>query len=328
MAVSRSRDQNTRQIKARAAMLGFSYCGVSEAGFLAEEAPRLENWLSKDMHGKMAYMANWFDKRLDPRLLVPGAKSVVTLLYNYHNPDGPLDPEAPKISQYAYGRDYHQVIKAKLRELVHWIEEEIGAVEGRVFVDSAPVMERAWAKKSGTGWVGKNSLVINPKAGSYYFLCEFISDLDLVPDGPLKDYCGTCTACMDACPTEAIPSPYVVDGSRCISYLTIELKDEFIPDEFQGEFGNWAFGCDICQEVCPWNRFAKRHSEPAFEPTHGLLELDRQQWEDMSEDIFQKMFRHTAVKRRGYKGLRRNIQFLNRAESDQEGTQPDKGADH
>ncbi len=314
-----SPEQTTRRIKAQAAALGFQFCGVSKAEFLAEEAPRLETWLKRGMHGKMAYMANWFDKRLDPRLLVPGAKSVVTLLYNYHNPDKPADPTAPRISQYAYGRDYHQVIKAKLRELMAWIGREIGAVDGRVFVDSAPVLERAWARRSGAGWVGKNGNLINPKAGSYFFLCELISDLVMEPDGPMPDFCGTCSACMDACPTGAIPEPYVVDGSRCISYFTIELKDELIPAAHQGQFGNWAFGCDICQEVCPWNRFARRHQEPAFELHEGLLDLKTRDWEEMTEDVFQRFFRNSAVKRAGFRGLKRNVKFLKLRRSEEPG---------
>ncbi len=316
--------ERTRQIKAKARELGFSFCGVSEAGFLEEEAPRLEAWLNQGMHGKMAYMANWFDKRLDPRLLVPGARSVLSLMYNYHNPEVPQDPEAPRISQYAYGRDYHPVIRGLLRDLVAWIEREIGAVEGRVFVDSAPVLERAWARRSGLGWVGKNGNLIHPRAGSWYFLCELISDLDLQPDGPMKDYCGTCTACMDACPTDAIPQPYVVDGSRCISYLTIELRDEVLPPEWKGRMSQWAFGCDICQEVCPWNRFAKRHEQPAFEPPPGLLAMDKRAWEELNEEVFQRLFRHSAVKRTGYRGLKRNLRLLGLGT---EGPEPEASAD-
>lgn len=302
--------ERTRWVKQQALDLGFQFCGVSKAAFLEEEAPRLEAWLNQNYHGKMAYMARCFDERLDPRKLVPGARSVVTLLYNYHNPDRAADPEAPRISQYAYGKDYHHVIKAKLRSWVHGLEAELGAIQGRVFVDSAPVLERAWAKRSGVGWVGKNSNLIHPKAGSYYFLCEFISDLVLEPDGPMRDYCGTCTACMDACPTDAIPSPYVVDGSRCISYFTIELKDELLPKDLAGQFGSWAFGCDICQEVCPWNRFSRRHSEPAFEPPEGLLGMARSDWQELTEAVFQRLFRHSPVKRTGYKGLLRNLLFI------------------
>ncbi len=297
-------------IKQLASKHGFSFCGISKAEFLAEEAPRLEAWLKRGMHGQMGYMTNWYDKRLDPTLLVPGARSVISLMYNYHNPDKARDEDAPRISQYAYGKDYHHVIKTRLREFVQDIEWKIGSVQGRVFVDSAPVLERAWASKSGIGWMGKNSNLIHPKAGSWFFLCELICDLDLEVDGPIKDYCGTCTACMDACPTDAIPTPYVVDGSRCISYFTIELKEEVIPAEMQGKFGNWAFGCDICQEVCPWNRFATRHREADFDAPEALLEMNREQWEEMSEEVFQNLFRHSALKRSGYRGLKRNLRFL------------------
>lgn len=305
------RSARTQALKREAQRLGFAFVGVSAADFLDEDAPRLEAWLKAGRHGRMGYMENWFDKRLDPRKLVPGARSVVTLLYNHHNPARPSDPEAPRISQYAYGEDYHHVIKRKLRGLVDWMEREIGAVEGRVFVDSAPVLERAWARRSGTGWVGKNGMLIHPKAGSYFFLAEFISDLDLEPDGPMKDYCGTCRACMDACPTDAIPEPYQVDGSRCISYLTIELKDANLPEAFRGQMENWAFGCDICQEVCPWNRFAQKHREAAFEPKEGLLERPVQEWQEMTEALFRQWFKGSSpVKRTKFKGLRRNLDFL------------------
>jgi len=310
MASMTSVPDRTQWVKRLALEHGFQYCGISKADFLAEEAPRLEAWLRQDRHGKMGYMARHFDERLDPRKLVPGARSVVTLLYNYHNPDRAIDPEAPRISQYAYGSDYHHVIKAKLGNWVQALEAHIGTLQGRVFVDSAPVMERAWAQRSGVGWIGKNSNLIHPKAGSYYFLCEFISDLELEPDGPIRDYCGTCTACMDACPTDAIPSPYVVDGSRCISYFTIELRDELLPETMRGQFGNWAFGCDICQEVCPWNRFSRRHSEPAFEPPEGLLGMERGDWQELTQVVFQRLFRHSPVKRTGYQGLLRNLRFL------------------
>jgi epoxyqueuosine reductase len=304
------RDQ-TIAVKRFAQQLGFAYVGISKAEHLEEEAPRLEAWLKAGRHGRMGYMENWFDKRLDPRKLVPGARSVLTLLYNHHNPAKPEDPAAPRISQYAYGEDYHHVIKHKLRGLVERIQTDIGDVEGRVFVDSAPVLERAWARRSGTGWVGKNGMLIHPRAGSYFFLAEFISDLDLEPDGPMKDYCGTCTACMDACPTDAIPEPYRVDGSRCISYLTIELKDATLPEAFRGRMENWAFGCDICQEVCPWNRFAQKHQEPAFEPKAGLLERSVEEWEELTESVFKQWFKGSSpVKRTKYSGLRRNLDFL------------------
>ncbi|HCS21479.1 MAG TPA: tRNA epoxyqueuosine(34) reductase QueG, partial [Bacteroidetes bacterium] len=244
------RQAHSRWIKEAALELGFSFCGISEARFLEEEAPRLESWLQAGHHGAMGYMANHFDKRLDPRLLVPGAKSVVSLLYNYHNSEVPLDPEAPKIASYAYGRDYHKVVKKKLLRLMEQLEQKVGKVEGRAFVDSAPVMERQWAAQAGLGWTGKNTLLINKQQGSWFFLAELIIDLELEADAPIKDYCGTCTACIDACPTDAI-TPYSVAAEKCISYLTIELKDD-IPEEFKGKMESWAFGCDICQQVCPW----------------------------------------------------------------------------
>lgn len=300
--------QNTRLIKEEAQRLGFSFCGVSKAEFLEEEAPRLEKWLQQGMHGKMGYMENHFDKRLDPTKLVDGAKTVISFLYNYHTPTKQTDPKAPKISTYAYGTDYHFVVKDKLKELLHFINETIGEVNGRAFVDSAPVMERAWAKKSGLGWTGKHTLLINKQQGSYFFLGELIIDLELEPDGPVKDYCGTCTACIDACPTNAI-TPYWVDGSKCISYLTIELKDE-IPQEFKGKMENWAFGCDICQQVCPWNRFSQPHNEPQFDPKDELLEMDSRQWHEITEEVFKPLFKNSPVKRTGYKGLKRNLDFL------------------
>jgi epoxyqueuosine reductase len=299
----------TARFKQHAADLGFSYAGISCAEFLEEEAPRLENWLNQGMHGKMTYMANHFDKRLDPTLLVPGARTVVSLLYNYHNPD-PTTEGSPKISQYAYGKDYHHVLKPRLKDLVDRLREEVGEVEGRVFVDSAPVLERAWAARSGVGWIGKNAQLINPRSGSWFFLAELIIDTDLEPDRPMEDRCGTCTACIDACPTDAIVGPQVVDGSKCISYFTIELKDEVLPDEMKGKFENWAFGCDICQDVCPWNRFSNRHQEPAFDPQAGLLERSLEDWEEMTEEVFREWFRQSPVKRTGFKGMQRNLKFL------------------
>jgi len=292
------------------------YCGISKADFLEEEAQRLEDWLNRDYHGKMSYMANHFDKRLDPRLLVDGAKSVVSLLLNYYPQETQADADAPKISKYAYGKDYHFVIKDKLKELMRFIHEEIGEVGGRVFVDSAPVMDKAWAAKSGLGWVGKNSNLIHPKHGSFFFVAELIIDLELEPDGPIKDYCGTCTKCIDACPTDAIVEPYVVDGSKCISYLTIELKDALLPGEFKDQMDNWMFGCDICQDVCPWNRFSKPHQETAFDPHENLLKMSKSDWEDLTEDVFRELFRHSAVKRTKYEGLKRNIQFLHSKSTD------------
>ncbi len=288
--------------------LGFQYCGISVAGFLEEEAPRLENWLKSGSHGAMHYMENHFDKRLNPQLLVEGARSVVTLLYNYQTEALPIDSEAPKISRYAYGEDYHRVIKDKLFELVSMLTEEVGEINGRVFVDSAPVLEKAWAKQSGVGWVGKNSNLITRKDGSWFFLAELITDLELQPDGPIKDYCGKCTRCIDACPTEAI-APYQVDGSKCISYLTIELR-EAIPEEFKGRMENWAFGCDVCQEVCPWNRFAKPHSESRFSPSEELLGLTKKDWMEMTEAVFGRIFERSAVRRAGYNGLMRSLKFL------------------
>jgi epoxyqueuosine reductase len=247
---------------------------------------------------------------LDPRLLVDGAKSVVSLLLNYYTEEKQSDFSAPKISKYAYGEDYHDVIKEKLRQLMQFIETEIGEVSGRVFVDSAPVMDKAWAKKSGLGWIGKNSNLIHPKSGSFFFIAELIIDLELEADGPIKDYCGTCTKCIDACPTDAIIEPYVVDGSKCISYLTIELKDTLLPNEFKGKMDNWAFGCDICQDVCPWNRFSLLHNEPRFNPSKNLLQLSNNDWQDLSEEVFNELFKLSAVKRTKFDGLKRNIDFL------------------
>jgi epoxyqueuosine reductase len=297
-------------IKAEAKKLGFMFCGVAKAEFLEEEAPRLEQWLKKDMHGEMQYMENHFDKRLDPRLLVDGAKSVISLGLNYYSENVQADPSAPKISKYAYGSDYHTVIKDKLRQLLQIINEKIGEVGGRAFVDSAPVLDRAWAKKSGLGWIGKNTNLISKQVGSFFFLAELIIDLELEYDiEPTVDHCGTCTRCIDACPTEAIVGPYVVDGSRCISYLTIELKNE-IPQEFKGKMDNWMFGCDICQDVCPWNRFSVLNNEPAFQPHLQLLDLNSSDLQDITEDTFQKVFKNSAVKRTKFSGLKRNINFL------------------
>jgi epoxyqueuosine reductase len=306
----RDKAKYTHLIKQKATELGFMYCGVSKADFLQDEAQRLDAWLKNDFHGKMNYMENHFDKRLDPRLLVDDAKSVVSLLLNYYPEVQQKDPEAPKLSKYAYGTDYHFIIKDKLKELFAFIQEEIGEVGGRVFVDSAPVMDKAWAVKSGLGWMGKNTNIIHPKHGSFFFIAELILDLELTPDGPMKDYCGTCTKCLDACPTDALVSPYVIDGSKCISYLTIELKDEIIPSEFKGKMENWMFGCDICQDVCPWNRFSKPHNESAFNPQENLLQMSKADWEDLTEEIFRELFKKSAVKRTKYAGLKRNISLL------------------
>ena len=302
--------RHTALLKAKATELGFDFCGIARAEFLEDEAPRLEAWLKNGMHGQMNYMANHFDKRLDPRLLVEGAKSVVTVLLNYY-PEQPL-PEGPddlKLSKYAYGTDYHFVLKDKLADLLAFIQDEIGEVGGRAFVDSAPVMDKVWAKRSGTGWVGKHSNLINREIGSFFFIGELILDLELTPDGPITDYCGTCTRCLDACPTEAIVAPYVVDGSKCISYFTIELK-EVIPAEVRGTFENWIFGCDICQDVCPWNRFAQPHKTPAFDPNPALADFSRADWQEITEEVFTEIFRRSAVKRTKLAGLRRNIDFV------------------
>lgn len=287
------------------------FCGIAKADFLEEEAPRLEAWLKQGMHGEMQYMENHFDKRLDPRLLVDGAKSVISLGLNYYSEEQQFDPLAPKISKYAYGIDYHHVIKEKLKQLLQVINEKIGEVDGRAFVDSAPVLDKAWAKKAGLGWTGKNTNLINTKSGSFFFLAELIIDLELEYDIPsTADHCGTCTRCIDACPTEAIVAPYIVDGSRCISYLTIELKNE-IPTEFAGKMDNWMFGCDICQDVCPWNRFSLLHHEPAFAPQTDLLQMSKNDWEDITEEIFQKVFKNSPIKRTKFIGIKRNIDFLN-----------------
>ncbi|MFI5142080.1 MAG: tRNA epoxyqueuosine(34) reductase QueG [Bacteroidia bacterium] len=298
----------TALIKQHAKRLGFDYCGVSKADFLEEEAPRLEKWLNNNMHGEMKYMENYFDKRLDPRLLVDGAKSVVSLLLNYY-PEKEQNPDAPKISKYAYGSDYHFVIKEKCKTLIDVLKEEIGGVNGRCFVDSAPVMDKAWAQKSGLGWVGKNSNLINKSSGSFFFIAELIIDIELEYDGPVKDYCGTCTRCIDACPTDAIVAPYIVDGSKCISYFTIELKEN-IPADYKNKFNNWAFGCDVCQDVCPWNRFSKPHTEPLFNNNSDLLDWDTKQWQEITQEVFSKVFKNSAVKRTGFSGLKRNLDFL------------------
>ena len=305
-----SKLQAKRLITHKAKELGFFHIGFSKAEFLEEEAPRLETWLSKNYHGEMSYMANHFDKRLDPRLLVDDAKTVISLLFNYYTDQKQVDPEAPKISQYAFGEDYHHVIKDKLKELIAFIQDEIGEVNGRGFVDSAPVMDKAWAKKAGLGWIGKNANLITREQGSFFFIADLIIDLELEADGPITDYCGTCTRCIDACPTDAIVQPYVVDGSKCISYLTIELKDELLPKEFAGKMDNWMFGCDICQDVCPWNRFSVLHNEERFQPTPQLLDLSKNDWHNLQEEGFQVLFQRSAVKRTKFQGLKRNITYL------------------
>jgi epoxyqueuosine reductase len=310
--INSAKSRHSQIIKSKAQQLGFDFCGISKADFLEEEAPRLEDWLKKGMHGKMQWMENHFDKRLDPRKLVDGAKSVVSMLLNYY-PEKEIQSEY-KISKYAYGEDYHFVIKDKLKELLNFIRSEIGDVNGRAFVDSAPVMDKAWAKKSGLGWVGKNTNLINTNSGSFFFIAELIIDLELEYDGPIKDYCGTCTRCVDACPTDALHEPYKIDASKCISYLTIELKEN-IPSEFKGKMENWAFGCDICQDVCPWNRFSTPNNKKEFQAGTDLKELLKNDLSEMTEEVFGKVFKKSAVKRTGYKGLRRNIDFINSGKS-------------
>ncbi|NQX90621.1 MAG: tRNA epoxyqueuosine(34) reductase QueG [Flavobacteriales bacterium] len=303
-----TKDKYASTITSWALELGFEQIGFSQAGFLEEEAPRLEKWLNENRNGKMGYMENHFDKRLDPTLLVPGAKSVISLTYNYF-PSAQQNPDSPKISKYAFGEDYHFVIKRKLKSLYDRINEEIGEVHGRFFVDSAPVLDKAWAAKSGIGWIGKNSNLINKHRGSFFFSAELNNDLDIQPTGGATDHCGTCTACIDACPTGAIIQPYVVDGSKCISYFTIELKDG-IPQEFKGKMDDWMFGCDVCQDVCPWNSKSKPHQEEAFMPKPDLINMTKAQWLDLTQEQFSKVFKGSAVKRTGYKGLMRNLRFL------------------
>jgi len=295
-------------IKAEAIRLGFMSCGISKAEFLEAEAPRLESWLKQNMHGEMSYMENHFDKRLDPTKLVEGSKSVISLLLNYY-PSQFQQDDTYKISKYAYGKDYHFVIKEKLKQLLQFIQQEIGEVDGRAFVDSAPVMDKAWAAKSGLGWIGKNSNLLTKQVGSFYFIAELIVDLDLEYDLPVTDHCGSCTACIDACPTQAIVEPYKVDGSKCISYFTIELKNE-LPNSYKNQFDNWMFGCDVCQDVCPWNKFSKSHNEPLFDPNPQLLNTSKKEWEELTKETFNEIFKKSAVKRTKFEGLKRNIDFL------------------
>lgn len=306
---SQIKAERSSQIKQLALSHGFDFCGISKAGFLEEEAPRLEEWLKKGQNGQMAYMNNYFDKRLDPSLLVPGAKSVISLLLNYYAEPAQKDPLAPKISRYAYGEDYHDVIKSRLSLMLADMKTQIGDFNARIFTDSAPVMEKAWAAKSGLGWVGKHTNLIRKESGSFFFIAEIICDLELETDGPVSDHCGTCTRCIDACPTDAIVEPYKVDGSKCISYFTIELRDE-IPQEVKGKFENWMFGCDICQDVCPWNRFSKPHQTPAFNAKPELLEMSANEWQEITEDVFNLLFRKSPVKRTKFEGLKRNLRFL------------------
>ncbi|MBS1765492.1 MAG: tRNA epoxyqueuosine(34) reductase QueG [Bacteroidetes bacterium] len=303
-----NKSQLTAIIKEEAYRLGFTHCGISKADFLEEDARYFEQWLSKGMQGKMSYMERNIDKRLDPRKLVEGAQSVISLLYNYY-PSEKQNSDSPKISKYAYGRDYHLVIKEKLFALFNFIREKAGHVSGRVFTDSAPVLDRAWAKKSGLGWIGKNANLINPRAGSFFFIAELILDMQLDTDAPIKDYCGSCTRCMDACPTEAIVQPFVVDGSKCISYFTIELRDS-IPVSFKNKFNNWMFGCDICQDVCPWNRFSKPIDTDELKPYKEILSMTSGEWQEITEDVFKEIFKESPLSRAGFDGIKRNLQFL------------------
>ncbi|MGC4235749.1 MAG: tRNA epoxyqueuosine(34) reductase QueG [Niabella sp.] len=303
-------DDHTLFIKQTSKRLGFDYCGIARAVPLTEDARKLEAWLNKGMHGQMKYMENYFDLRIDPTKLVPGAKSVITLLLNYF-PGQHQSQEAPQIAKYAYGNDYHEVIRAKLNEFLFVVREKLGDIQGRGFVDSAPVLERTWARKSGLGWVGKNGNLINKESGSFFFIATLITDLELIPDDPFaKDFCGTCTKCIDACPTGAILPGKVIDGSRCISYFTIELKEMLLPNEMKGRFSNWMFGCDTCQDVCPWNRFSKPNTEAAFNPLPEILNLSSSEWEAMTEDNFRKIFKYSPLKRSKYKGIQRNLKFI------------------
>ena len=300
----------TNSIKTYAKQIGFDNCGIAKAESLDAEARILEAWLNQGLHGKMAYMENHFEKRVDPRKLVDGAKSVISVSYNYFTDKKQLDNTAPKLAMYAMGEDYHTVVKDKLQLVYKFIETEVGQISGRCFVDSAPVLEKAWAQRSGVGWVGKNSNVLTKRQGSFFFLAEIILDVELEYDSPVKDYCGTCTKCVDACPTDAIYEPYKVDASKCISYFTIELKDEILPSNYQGKFQNWMFGCDICQQVCPINSQSQQHNEPRFEPRPELLGMTKNDWEELNEETFKRLFQHSAVKRTKFKGLSRNITFL------------------
>lgn len=299
----------TLAIKQKASLLGFMDCGIARAEKMEKESLLLEQWLNQQKHGQMHYMANHFEKRTDPRLLVEGARSVISLSYNYFTTQN-QSADAPKLAMYSYGEDYHTVVKEKAEALLTYIRDIVGDVAGRCFVDSAPVLERAWAQRSGLGWIGKNTQLLTKKKGSFFFLAEIICDLELHYDSPVKDYCGTCTKCIDACPTGAIDAPYQVDGSKCISYFTIELKDEILPVAMKGKFENWMFGCDICQQVCPINSQSTEHHEPRFAPAPELLAMTRADWENLNEETFNRIFKHSPVKRTKFKGLQRNIQFL------------------
>jgi epoxyqueuosine reductase len=301
---------HTKIVKETAALLGFNFCGIAKAQFLNDDARRLETWLNKGMHGSMQYMENHFDMRTDPTKLVPGAKSIITLLINYF-PQEKQNADAPKVSKYAYGKDYHDIIREKLNHFFFLLKEKIGDIHGRGFVDSAPVLERAWAQKSGLGWIGKNGNLINKQQGSFFFIASLITDLDLLADEEgIKDYCGTCTKCIDECPTEAILPNKVVDGSKCISYFTIELKDALIPDKMKGQFDNWLFGCDVCQDVCPWNRFSKPNTIEGFKPTYEILHYSTYDWNELTEEKFKIIFSKSPLKRTKFEGIKRNLKFL------------------
>jgi len=298
-------------VKQTAAVFGFDYCGIAKAEKLDHEARRLESWLNKGFHGNMAYMNNYFDLRVDPTKLVPGAKSVITLLLNYF-PDEQQKTGVPRVSKYAYGKDYHEVIREKLKNFLKTLQQNIGEINGRGFTDSAPVLERSWAVKSGLGWIGKNGNLITKNQGSFFFIATLITDLELEPDDPFaKDYCGTCTKCIDSCPTEAILPNKVIDGSKCISYFTIELKDMLIPDKMKGKFENNLFGCDICQDVCPWNRFSKPNTETEFTPLNEVLHFSKNDWEELTEESFKVIFKKSPLKRSKFEGIKRNLKFLN-----------------
>jgi epoxyqueuosine reductase len=303
-------------IKNLANELGFMYCGIAKAEMLDDDARRLEKWLSQGMHGNMQYMENHFDLRVDPRKLVPGAKSVITLLQNYY-PSQQQEQHSPQISKYAFGKDYHEVIRAKLQQLLSNMRDQFGEINGRGFVDSAPVLERSWATKSGAGWIGRNGNLITKANGSFYFIATLIVDIELAYDDPFaKDYCGSCRKCIDACPTDAIQENKVVNGNQCISYFTIELKDAMIPAEMQGKFNNWMFGCDVCQDVCPWNRFSKPNNEPSFQPIPEILNLSTKEWESLSEERFKTIFKDSPLKRTKFKGIQRNLSFINTGEKE------------
>jgi epoxyqueuosine reductase len=310
-----TKNDHTRQIKDWVRSLGFDHCGIARAVPLTDDARRLESWLNKGMNGSMHYMENHFEMRIDPSKLVPGARSVITLLMNYF-PSSQQEPDSPLVAKYAYGRDYHEVIRPKLQQLLRLMRDHIGEVNGRGFVDSAPVLERSWAVRSGLGWVGRNGNLLNKGSGSFFFIATLIVDLELEYDDPFAgDYCGTCRKCIDACPTDAILEDKVVDGSKCISYFTIELKDLLIPDTMKGRFGDWLFGCDVCQDICPWNRFSTPTGEPGFSPIPAILNFSTADWEELTEEGFKKLFRDSALKRSKFAGIKRNLKFIGPVEA-------------